>query len=176
MYQNYPLALTCWVQGRRYLRLRSRENACYSNWHRRMGPVHFFWWGGGGAHFWPKSPLSLKILWGRLVHFLLPMRAKLYILLSQYWGRQSCQLVCFCRILYVFLKENTAVRFFLQKYVFFLFRFFFIFFFIYLFFLFFLNFLYWFWNLHALFMLWKHGQSFWIIMFKNKAKIAPEST
>ena len=26
------------------------------------------------------------------------------------------------------------------------------------------------------FMLWKHGQSFLIIMFKNKAKIAPEST
>ena len=32
-----------------------------------------------------------------------------------------------------------------------------------------------FWNLHTLFMLWKIGQSFWIKMFKNKAKIAPES-
>ena len=67
-----------------------------------------------------------------------------------------------------FLKENTAVRFFLQKYVFQNFVFFFFFFF------------YtreWkFWNLHTLFMLWKLGQSFWILMFKNKAKIAPEST
>ena len=35
-----------------------------------------------------------------------------------------------------------------------------------------------FWNLHTLFMLWKIGQaeiSFWIKIFKNKAKIAPES-
>ena len=32
-----------------------------------------------------------------------------------------------------------------------------------------------FWNLHTLFMLWKIGQSFWIKMFKNKAKIAPKA-
>ena len=79
-----------------------------------------------------------------------------------------------------FLKENTAVRFFLQKYVFqnFNFNFIFIFlFFIYLFIFIFFDTGEWkFWNLHTLFMLWKLGQSFWIIIFKNKAKIAPEST
>ena len=50
-----------------------------------------------------------------------------------------------------FLKENTAVRFFLQKY----------------------------WRvkvLHYTHYLCYECQSFWIIMFKNKAKIAPEST
>ena len=36
---------------------------------------------------------------------------------------QRCQLVRFCRILYVFLKENTAVRFFPPKYFFFFFFF-----------------------------------------------------
>ena len=61
-----------------------------------------------------------------------------------------------------FFKENTAVCFFLQKYFFPLF---------------FFNTGEWkYWNLHTLLMLWKLGQSFLIIMLKNKAKIAPEST
>ena len=55
---------------------------------------------------------------------------------------QSCQLVRFCRILYVFLKENTAVRFFPAKICSFKFLFFFFFsiFFFFFFFFFFIFF------------------------------------